>query len=123
MKTTKVVLLLEDHEGLSLAMRRVLEMEGYRVRTVTNAQAAFAVFSEEPIIDILIADLVLPGLSGREAANRIVAHHPDVKVLFTTGFSSADPELKDLAEFGFPIIRKPYAVPDLIAAVRKALEG
>ena len=118
-----VILLMEDDTGLAHAMGRVLELEGYRVLKAVDGLVAREIVASEDRIDLLIADLILPGLSGREAANLIVAHNPDVKVLFTTGFTSADPELKELIGAGFQVLRKPYAAPNLIDAVQRALNG
>ncbi len=117
----RTVLLLEDELGLARAMTRVLEREGYRVLHAADAQTARALVAEHDDIDLLVADLILPGLSGREAANHILAHRPEVRVLFTTGFSSADPELRELVAAGFPVLRKPYTVPNLLEAVSSAL--
>ena len=121
-RRTGIIVLLEDDAGQARAMGRVLELEGHRVLHARDAHSARRIFDEEPVIDLLIADLVLPGLSGREAANLIQAHHPGVKVLFTTGFPQSDPELKLLHSEGYPVLRKPYDAPGLVAAVDAALE-
>ncbi len=118
-----VILLMEDDLGLAHSMGRVLELEGYRVLKAENGRIAYEIAEREERIDLLIADLVLPGLSGREAANLIVAHHPEVTVMFTTGFTSAAPELKELLESGLPVLRKPYTVPSLVEAVKSALQS
>lgn len=110
-QASPVILLMEDDTGLARAMGRVLELEGYRVLKAEDGRIARELAASEERIDLLIADLILPGLSGREAANLILAHNPDVKVLFTTGFSSADPELKELVASDFRSCESPMLLP------------
>lgn len=117
------LLLMEDDAGLARAMVRILELEGYRVLHAPDGHTARRLADGDDRIDLLIADLVLPGIGGREAANLIQAHHPEVKVLFTTGFSTSDPALKDLMAAGYPVLRKPYGAPELVEAVRGALDA
>lgn len=116
-----VVLLLDDDYGLRRSLARILEVEGYRVFEASDGGQARMIADQEDHIDLLVADLVLPGVGGREVAAVIQAHQPGMKVVFTSGFVASDPVLKELRAAGYTVVRKPYQVPDFLEAVRRTL--
>lgn len=74
-------------------------------------------------IDLLILDMVMPKLRGREAYNRIRSNGSNVPVLFSSGYSPDDDESVFLSDNGLLLIQKPYAPEVLFAAVREALDA
>lgn len=117
---TRTVMILDDDHPLRRAAERVLSRAGYRVLSASTSREANAVAAQETgEIDLLVCDLVLPDLSGREAANLLMARRPEMKVLFTSGFSSHGSFRRELEHAGF--LPKPFGVPDLLAAVATAL--
>lgn len=117
-KDRRTVLVLDDDEFLRRSVSRILQLRGYEVFEAQDAYEAFAILDEhsEPIGAVL-CDLVLPGLGGREAANTILARYPDVRVLFTSGYSGNDSGRQELINRGAPFLSKPFDVPELLSAV------
>lgn len=118
------VLVLEDDPQLLSAVVRILTRAGYYVIAAEAAAEALKVVSEYPgPIHLLLCDLVLPGLGGREAATALQARRPEMKVLFTSGYSSHGSFRRDVEEGGYSFIGKPFDVSELTGAVGAVLEG
>lgn len=118
----RTILVLDDDDALRSTVRRVLELYDYEVLEAADAQAAFQVIDEHPgSIDLILCDLVLPGLGGREAASTMVARRPDTKLLFMSGYSSAGSFRGELEKSGTEFLPKPFEVHELIEAVERVL--
>jgi CheY-like chemotaxis protein len=118
----KRTILLVDDEAMILEIGRlVLERAGFRVVTAGDGLEAVEVFRQEPgRFDLVILDVTMPRMSGRDAFRHLVEVDPAVRVLFSTGFSSEDLiELDGAAG----LLGKPYRPNELLAAVQAALEG
>lgn len=112
------ILVLDDDEQMRVGATRALSRMGHRVLTASSAAAALQLAADWPSrIDLLLCDLVLPGLGGREAANALQARRPEMQVLYTSGFSSPGSFRKELAEDGVPFLGKPFELATLQAAV------
>jgi signal transduction histidine kinase len=86
---TRSVLVVDDEEAVRRIAARTLRREGYRVSEACDADQALALVSGDPsLADLLVTDVVMPGLSGVELASCIVAARPDVRVLFSSGASA-----------------------------------
>lgn len=119
----EVVLLVDDHEEALVTSRDVLKNLGYRVITATDGRSAVELFAQqEDSIDLVILDVVMPILGGKEACKEIRQIKPDVRVIFATGYDrvnvQSDPELSDV-----PVINKPFAIGKLSRAIRALLDG
>jgi two-component system cell cycle sensor histidine kinase/response regulator CckA len=114
------VLLVEDDEALRRVAVRILRRSGYRVLAAADTADALRLsLSEGDPIDLLVTDVVMPGMSGPELAARIEAARPGVKVLFMSGYP--DDALGRL-EDGIGFIQKPFSVDALAAKVRDVLD-
>jgi len=119
----ETILLVEDRIALRALLRQMLEDEGYRVLAAEDPGHAVRLAQEHPEdIDVLLTDVVMPVMSGREVAERVLEARPGLCVLFVSGYSE-DPELldgklHDRAAF----IRKPITPLDLHRAVRALLD-
>jgi two-component system cell cycle sensor histidine kinase/response regulator CckA len=120
---TETILVAEDHDGLREAAQLMLEGLGYRVILAKNGMEAVRLFEQKrDSIGLVLLDVVMPGLNGPDAYTRIAAVKPDVRVLFTTGYTT-DVALPDsILQKGAAILQKPYSVRDLGRAVRSALD-
>lgn len=117
------VLVVDDDEALRRSVVRSLEMNDYRVMEAGDAhEARTALRDAGGTVDVVIMDMVLPGLEGREAANLLLARDPDLRILFTSGYSSQESLRMGALPEGHAFIRKPFEVPELLEAVR-ALMG
>ena len=118
----RTVLVLDDEDTLRKMVRRVLELYDYTVLEAAHAQAALeAVTEHEGPIDLILCDLVLPGLGGREAASALMARRPEAKVLYMSGYSSPGSFRSDLEHTAPDFLPKPFEVQQLLDAIEKAL--
>lgn len=123
-RRTATILVLDDDIDLRSGTVRALARSGHRVLAAATAAEALRIAAEWPAaIDLLICDLVLPGLGGREAANTLQAHRPGMKVLFVSGYSSHDSFRRDVAESGSPFLGKPFDLAALGEATDALLAG
>jgi CheY-like chemotaxis protein len=111
-------ILIVDDESLLLTMgQTVLSAYGYRVLTANNGQDAIAVFSKgDATIDLVLTDLVMPGMSGRELAEQIRQLSPGTRIIYTTGY--VWPAGRE-DETGY--IKKPFTSQELLLKVKRAL--
>jgi two-component system, cell cycle sensor histidine kinase and response regulator CckA len=119
---TETILLVEDEEQVRLLGRRVLEREGYTVLTATDAESATALADRHPgHIHLLITDVHLPRVSGRELAARLGIHRPAIKVLYVSGTADGSLARHRMLEPGTTFLEKPFSLDRLLRAVRRAL--
>jgi PAS domain S-box-containing protein len=119
---TETLLLVEDEEQVRELGRRVLERVGYTVLAAPNAEAATAIADRHAgHIHLLITDMLLPQLSGRELAARLSIHRPAIKVLFISGTAEASIARLRLLEPGTRFLEKPFSLDRLLRTVRQAL--
>jgi len=122
-KGSETILLVEDEDVVRALAQRVLERCGYTVLPCANGAEALVVAGErDRHIDLLLTDVVMPGLRGHEVAARVTATRPAIKVLYMSGY--ADEALLGVAAFNeHALIEKPFAVDALAHRVREALEA
>ena len=115
------ILLAEDEPTVRAVAVRTLERAGFEVVAAERGDDAVRAFADRTApFDLLLFDMVMPGLDGREAHERIAADSPGVPVLFCTGYDPrSDEAVKRCA--GLPQVRKPIAPDDLVRAVREAI--
>jgi len=100
-------------------VRRVLEGEGLVVLSAQDAEEALLLSSQHAgAIDLLLTDVVMPGLNGVELAKRVGAERPHVHVLFMSGYADHALVQRDIIDAGRPFLQKPFAPDRLLARVR-----
>jgi CheY-like chemotaxis protein len=118
----ETVLVAEDDTAVRSIMRDVLERFGYKVHEAADGEQAVRVFGEhQDEIELLVLDVVMPGLSGKEAYDRIREVRPDVKALFTSGQVSEIVN-RDVVGHGLDFLPKPVSPRQLIRKVREVLD-
>jgi PAS domain S-box-containing protein len=116
------VLLIEDEQPLRSAAQRVLEHEGYTVLTAEDGFEGLAIAETfSGTIDLLLTDVVLPGLDGREVAARLTQRRPGLKVLFMTGYTDDEMLRRGLIDDKVNLLDKPFNAAQLTDAVRRAM--
>jgi len=119
----ELVLLVEDEDRVRGVMRRILGSRGYRVWEAADGAEALALCSSQPEpIDLLLTDVVMPGLDGRELARRVAASRPGIPTIYMSGHADALPGRSELPA-GEIFLRKPIPTDRLLRAVRRALDG
>lgn len=121
---TETILIVEDEEGSRRVAQRILASAGYAVLVAANGEEAFQLLerSDRPV-DLVLTDVVMPGMSGRELADRLGASHPGVKVIFTSGYTDDAILHHGVLNEGMHFIGKPYTIADLTRKVREVLDG
>jgi signal transduction histidine kinase/ActR/RegA family two-component response regulator len=121
---TETILLVEDEEQVRELARRVLERVGYTVLAAGDPAAATAIADRHAgHIHLLVTDMLLPQLSGRELAARLGIHRPAIKVLYISGTADESVARLRLLEPGTHFLEKPFSLDRLLRTIRSALGG
>jgi two-component system cell cycle sensor histidine kinase/response regulator CckA len=119
---TETVLVVEDEMQVRELSRRVLERAGYTVLTASDAEAAMAIADRHPgHIHLLITDMILPRLGGRELAARLGIHRPAIKVLYVSTTSDEAIARHRVLAPGTEFLEKPFSIDGLLRKVRQVL--
>ncbi|HEY7612482.1 MAG TPA: chemotaxis protein CheW [Gemmatimonadales bacterium] len=119
----ETILLAEDDRVLRNATARLLSRLGYRIVPVaTGKEALDTIHALGAEIDLAILDLVMPELNGRTVFDAVRTRFPQLRFLFTTGYSTASLHLEGMVALSVPVLHKPYGFHDLARAVRRAIE-
>ena len=117
-----VVLVVEDEASVLRLVRRVLESEAMVVLSAQDAEEALLLTSQHGgVIDLLLTDVVMPGLNGLELAQRVMADRPHLRVLFMSGYADHAVVQRDIIDSGRPFLQKPFAPDRLVARVKEVL--
>jgi len=118
---TETVLLVEDERSVRDIVRQVLHARGYSVLEAATATEALALAS--PRIDLLVADVGLPGMSGSELAAQVRRLHPGCRVLYISGYTQGDPAVAREVPGRAGFLPKPFTAEDFLAKVRDVLDA
>jgi len=115
---------VEDDPAVREVAARALADGGYRVlQTGSGAQALDLLVQGGHRVDLVLSDVVMPGMSGRELATRITELRPGTPVLFMSGYTDGEILRRGLLEPEAVLLPKPFAAAALVAAVRERLNG
>ena len=106
------ILVVEDDISVRLLISEILKELGYAVLTASDSTSALPILAEDEPIDLLISDIGLPGMDGRELAEQARRHRPNLKVLFVTGYAAKAAVRSDLLDPGMDLISKPFEIED-----------
>jgi two-component system, cell cycle sensor histidine kinase and response regulator CckA len=115
------VLVVEDEPAVRAVVVRSLERGGFRVLQASDAAAALQMVDREGRPDLVLSDLMMPGIGGAELARRLRARWPDLPVLFMSGYSEEDLRRRGLVDPEGVIIQKPFKSDGLLRSVHAAL--
>ena len=120
---SETLLVVEDDEQGRTYARRVLEARGYRVLVAGNGDKALAAAAaHEGSIDLLVTDVIMPGMSGATLAERLVASRPGLRVLFASGYTENTIVRHGILETDVAFLAKPYSPDALARKVREVLD-
>jgi PAS domain S-box-containing protein len=120
---TETILLAEDEEALRTTMKQALEGLGYKVLTGPDPMAVFELAERHPDpIHLLVTDVVMPGLNGKELQERLSRLKPGIKILFMSGYTAEIIAKRGLVAKQTHFLQKPFRILDLARKVRAALD-
>ncbi|MBW6425121.1 PAS domain-containing protein [Rhizobium sp. XQZ8] len=117
----ETVLVVEDDDSVRMLVVDVLNELGYRVVEAIDGNEALPLIDGKGRLDLLISDVGLPGLNGRQLAEIAITARPSLKVLFITGYAATAASRADFLAPGMEMITKPFAIDDLAQRVREIL--
>jgi two-component system cell cycle sensor histidine kinase/response regulator CckA len=121
---SETILLVEDDETVRLLTRRMLQGRGHTVLLATRGDEALRlVEGHSGVIDLLVTDVVMPGMSGRDLADRVLKLRRGIKVLFLSGYTDDAIVRYGMLEPGVAFLQKPYTPDSLLRKVREVLDG
>jgi two-component system cell cycle sensor histidine kinase/response regulator CckA len=119
----ETVLVVEDEEAVRRMAARTLSSRGYRVLEASDAAQALAREPEWGPIDLLVTDVVMPGIGGRELAAALLARRPGLRLLYISGYTDDEVTRRGLLDAGAPFLEKPFEAEGLARRVREVLEA
>jgi two-component system cell cycle sensor histidine kinase/response regulator CckA len=121
---SETILVVDDEEAVRSSTRRALERSGYTVIPAIDGADALLLFTEhDGAIDLVVTDVVMPGLSGRELVGRLKIMSPQLPVLFVSGYTEEGVRKQGVLEPGAAYLEKPFAPDRLLHKVREILDG
>jgi CheY-like chemotaxis protein len=124
LKGDETILIVEDEEDVRALIHETLRLYGYDVLDAPHGDSALILidkFSDK--ITLIITDVVMPKMSGRELVDKVISKHPGMKVLYMSGYTDNAIVHKGLLEAGTQFIQKPFTPLALLRKVREVLEG
>jgi PAS domain S-box-containing protein len=121
---TETILLVEDEANLRYLARQFLEKQGYRVLDAADGALAMQIaLAHEGTIHLLLTDVIMPGMNGRELAQRVLQLRPSVKVLYMSGYTENVIGQNGTLDAGVRLLQKPFTLRDLKGKVREVLDS
>jgi PAS domain S-box-containing protein len=121
---TETILLVEDEANLRYLARQFLEKQGYRVIEAADGAVAMQIaVAHQGVIHLLLTDVIMPGMNGRELAQRISEIRPNLKVLYMSGYTENVIGRNGTLDAGVRLLQKPFTLRELKSKVREALDS
>ncbi|MCI0998138.1 response regulator, partial [Pseudomonas corrugata] len=114
----ETVLLVEDEPAVRMLVLDLLQTLGYTALEAEDAKTALPLLESDQRIDLLVTDVGLPGMNGRQLAEIARQHRPDLKVLFMTGYAQKAAERQGFLEQGMDMVAKPFTLDLLASKIR-----
>jgi FixJ family two-component response regulator len=120
-QATSIVFVVDDDISVRESLELLIRSEGWQPETFSSAQD-FLVRSRTPVPSCLLLDISMPGLNGLELQKRVAAEHPDVPIIFITGYGDVPKTVQAMKAGAVEFLTKPFKEDVLLNAVRQALE-
>lgn len=120
----ETILLAEDDWSVRELFAHILSKNGYTVIQAINGEEAVRCFTQQPTeIDLVLMDLVMPRLNGKQALTAIQQRRPDIKALFLSGYAPENIQHQELLDLQIEVLQKPLSPQTLLLKVRSLLDG
>ena len=113
------ILLAEDDESLRNFLTRALERAGYEVESCPDGETAVEALDQP--FDVLLTDIVMPGIDGIEVARIAASRQPGLRIMFITGFAAVALSARDQAPAGAKVLSKPVHLREIVAEVERMM--
>jgi two-component system cell cycle sensor histidine kinase/response regulator CckA len=124
LKGHETILLVEDEEAVRRVARLTLEMQGYRVIEASSGRQALELARDAPAIDLILTDVVMPEMSGRQVAEAMRRHRPGTRVLFMSGYDKESVGLQSPGgDSSDDVLQKPFTPLSLARRIRYVLDA
>lgn len=124
LRGSETILVAEDEDGVRSLTREVLEKYGYTVLEAANGEDALRVAEgHRGPLDLLLSDVVMPRMGGPELAQALLAKHPELRVLYMSGYTDHPMVRRGVVNAGVAFLQKPFTPTVLVARVREVLEA
>ena len=121
---TETILLVEDEANLRYLARQYLEKQGYKIIEAADGAVAMQIaVAHEAVIHLLLTNVIMPGMNGRELAQRISEIRPNVKILYMSGYTENVIGHNGMLDAGVRLLQKPFNLRDLKSMVREVLDA
>jgi two-component system cell cycle sensor histidine kinase/response regulator CckA len=119
----KTILVVDDEPEIRKLVSAMLTKSGYRVLSADTGENAIRLFRNNPDTDLLLTDVVAPGMSGPMIADQIAVLKPHIKVLFMSGYDGTQVVRRYVVEKGYSLLIKPFTMKELVNKVQAVLAG
>src|SRR4029079_10568729 len=120
---SQTVLVVEDQAGLRELVKRLLQRQGYTVLVAADASEALRLFDQNPSIDVLLTDVVMPGASGPDLTRQLVERRPALKVIYMSGYTEDAIVHRGILKPGIAFLHKPFTSETLGRKISDVLEA
>ena len=120
---SETILIVDDEPTIRLLLQEVLEDIGYRVMVASDGAAGLKILQSDRAIELLITDVGMPGMNGRQLADAARTTNPALKVLFVTGYAESSVISSGQLETGMAILTKPFVIAALGKKVREMIDS
>ena len=118
----ETVLIVDDDPMILSFIKEEIAQYGYKPILANNAEEALAL-AEEERIDLLLTDIMMPGINGVDLAKQFAVFNPEIKILFMSGFVCPSIAHQGIPESEYAFVQKPFAPNVLVKKIRKVLSG
>jgi CheY-like chemotaxis protein len=120
----ELILVVEDDEGVRWMTRRILMDAGYQVLEAADGKSALELMARDgAAVQLVVTDVVMPGMGGRALADELVRLRPGIPVLFTSGYTDGEIVRRGLLEAGTAFVQKPFGPDTIVRSVRERLDA
>ncbi|MBW2466698.1 MAG: response regulator [Deltaproteobacteria bacterium] len=115
------ILIVDDEPSILKMLEGEISYHGYKTIAAPHAKAACQLAEKQPKIDLLITDIIMPGMNGIDLAREITSLHPDIRIVFMSGHYNPSVFEKSLPEKNYDFMVKPFGLDTLMNTIRNAL--
>ena len=121
---SETILVVEDDESVCALVSRILRKQNYKILETGSCEKAIEIANNyEGAIDLVLLDIVLPKMNGKELYDKLIKIRSDLKVLFMSGYTEDTLSIKGIIEKGMKLINKPISMQDLTVKIREILDS